>query len=79
MECCLNPKCPGKNLEGDAGKEAKEIAKGIVEKECPKCKNKLVLRGSIYGRFLGCNKFPKCRYTERIEDGPLKEDFKKGK
>ena len=79
MEYCLNPKCPGKNLEGDAGKEAKEIAKGIVEKECPKCKNKLVLRGSIYGRFLGCSTFPKCHYTERIEDGPLKEDFKKKK
>ena len=77
MEHCLNPKCPGKNLEGDAGKEAKEIAKGIVEKECPKCKNKLVLRGSIYGRFLGCSKFPKCRYTERLEEGPLKEDFDK--
>src|SRR3989338_1481593 len=29
MEFCLNPKCPTKHVEGDAGKEAKEIAKGI--------------------------------------------------
>jgi DNA topoisomerase I len=77
---CLNPKCPLKNVEGDAGKEAKEIAKGIVEKECPTCKKgKLVLRGSIYGKFYGCSSYPKCKYTEKLGDGPLKEDFKKNK
>jgi len=74
---CLNKKCPGKNVEGDAGKEAKEIAKGIVEKECPTCKEgKLVLRGSIYGKFFGCSEFPKCKYVEKLKDGPLAEDFK---
>ncbi|MCH8003452.1 MAG: DNA topoisomerase I [Nanoarchaeota archaeon] len=77
---CLNKKCPSKNVEGDAGKEAKEIAKGIVEKECPTCKEgKLVLRGSIYGKFFGCSKYPKCMYTEKLGEGPLKEDFKKNK
>lgn len=79
---CLNKKCPSKHVEGDAGKEAKEIAKGIVEKECPKCKEgKLILRGSIYGKFYGCSKYPKCKYTEKLGEGPLKEDFakKKGK
>ena len=74
---CLNKKCPSKHVEGDAGKEAKEIAKGIVEKECPTCKEgKLVLRGSIYGQFFGCSEFPKCRYVEKLKDGPLAEDFK---
>ena len=81
MDYCLNPHCKSKHVEGDAGREAKEIAKGIVEKECPKCKEgKLVLRSSIYGKFLGCSNFPKCRYIQKLEDGPLKEDFeKKGK
>jgi DNA topoisomerase-1 len=78
QDLCLNPKCPSKNVEGDAGKEAKEIAKGIVEKECPKCKGgNLVLRGSIYGKFYGCSKYPKCKYTEKLQEGPLKEDFSK--
>ena len=78
MEFCLNPKCPTKHVEGDAGKEAKEIAKGIVEKECPTCKEgKLVLRGSIYGKFYGCSNYPKCKYTEKLGEGPLKEDFRK--
>tara|TARA_Y100000031_G_scaffold73629_1_gene81339 strand:+ start:860 stop:3106 length:2247 start_codon:yes stop_codon:yes gene_type:complete len=80
QEFCLNKQCPAKQVEGDAGKEAKEIAKGIVEKECPKCKEgKLVLRGSIYGKFIGCSQFPKCRYVEKLGDGPLKEDFEKKK
>ncbi|MBW2976769.1 DNA topoisomerase I [Candidatus Woesearchaeota archaeon] len=79
-EFCLNPKCPSKHVEGDAGKEAKEIAKGIIEKECPQCKEgKLVLRGSIYGKFYGCSKYPKCKYTEKLGEGPLKEDFGKKK
>ncbi len=80
MEFCLNPKCPTKHVEGDAGKEAKEIAKGIIEKECPTCKEgKLVLRGSIYGKFYGCSNYPKCKYTEKLGEGPLKEDFNKKK
>jgi len=78
QDFCLNPKCKAKDVEGDAGKEAKEIAKGTVEKECPKCKKgNLVLRGSIYGRFYGCSKYPKCKYVEKLADGPLKEDFEK--
>lgn len=76
QDFCLNPRCESKHVEGEAGKEAKEIAQGIVEKECPNCKDgKLVLRGSIYGKFYGCSNFPKCKYTEKLADGPLKEDF----
>ncbi|MBI2135359.1 DNA topoisomerase I [Candidatus Woesearchaeota archaeon] len=78
MEFCLNPKCPTKHVEGDAGKEAKAIAKGEIEKSCPECKEgKLVLRGSIYGKFYGCSLYPKCKYTEKLGEGPLKEDFTK--
>ena len=79
QEFCLNPKCPSKHVEGDAGKEAKEIAKGIIEKKCPKCEDGiLVLRTSIYGKFLGCKNYPKCRHIEKLtEEMPLKEDFKK--
>ena len=42
-----------------------------IEKYCPKCGSKLVLRkatkGSNAGRnFYGCSAFPKCRYIENI-------------
>lgn len=75
MDFCLNPECKSKHLEGELGEKAKAIAKGDVEKPCPKCtEGKLVLRGSIYGKFIGCSRYPKCRYTESL-DGTQK--FKK--
>ena len=77
QELCINKDCPSKKIKGEAENEEKEIKSGKIEKECPKCGKKLVLRKSIYGEFLGCSGFPKCRYTEKIKDGPLKEDFKK--
>ncbi|USN45222.1 MAG: DNA topoisomerase I [Candidatus Woesearchaeota archaeon] len=73
QKVCSNKECPANKVDL---KEEKEMAKLIVEKECPKCQNPLVLRKSVYGEFLGCSNFPKCRYTERLKDGPLKEDFK---
>jgi len=80
MELCLNKDCPSKHLEGEAGKEAKDIAKGIIEKECPKCKEgNIILRKSIYGAFLACSKYPKCKYTEKLGQVPEKKDFDKKK
>lgn len=67
MEFCLNPKCPTKNIEGEAGIRAKAIAKGEMKRKCPKCnEGDIVLRGSIYGKFLACSRYPKCRYTEKL-------------
>ena len=67
LEFCLNPKCPSKHVEGEAGKQAKAIAKGEIKRKCPKCnEGNIVLRSSIYGKFYACNRFPKCRYTEKL-------------
>jgi DNA topoisomerase-1 len=67
MDFCLNPNCKSKYLEGKAGKEAKGIAKGTIERKCPKCKEgNVVLRKSIYGSFLACDRYPKCRFTESL-------------
>ena len=69
MEFCLNPKCPTKLVEGEAGQQAKAIAKGEIKKKCPKCsEGDIVLRSSIYGKFYGCSLYPKCRYTEKLEN-----------
>ena len=69
MEFCLNPKCPTKLVEGEAGKQAKAIAKGEIKRKCPKCnEGDIVLRSSIYGKFYGCSRYPKCRYTEKLEN-----------
>lgn len=78
QEVCINPKCPSK-MEGypaEKLKEMEDIDSGKLEKPCPKCKKgKLVLRKSIYGSFLGCNLYPKCRYTEKFEKEPTVEEL----
>jgi len=71
QKICINSKCPSKMEVYDKAqlKEMKKIDNGDVEKKCPKCEEgKLVVRKSIYGSFLGCDKYPKCRYTEKLED-----------
>lgn len=36
-----------------------------VGRECPKCEDgQLIIRWGRYGKFVGCNNFPQCRYTE---------------
>ncbi|MBI2647701.1 DNA topoisomerase I, partial [Candidatus Woesearchaeota archaeon] len=69
LEFCLNPKCPSKHIEGEAGKQAKAIAKGDIKRKCPSCKEgDIVLRSSIYGKFYGCSLYPKCKYTEKLKN-----------
>ena len=69
QEFCLNPKCPTKIVEGEAGEQAKAIAAGEIKRKCPKCsEGDIVLRSSIYGKFLGCSRYPKCRFTEKLKN-----------
>jgi len=55
QEVCLNRDCTtkGGNVE--------------VSGKCPKCKiGNLVLRKSLYGAFVACDAFPKCRHTAQL-------------
>ncbi|MBU0535738.1 MAG: topoisomerase DNA-binding C4 zinc finger domain-containing protein [Nanoarchaeota archaeon] len=72
QELCINPACPSKKID-----EAKAKSE---EKPCPKCKEgTLVVRKSVYGSFLGCSKYPKCRYTEKLTEVAEKQDQEKEK
>lgn len=54
---CINQNCP-----------AKKIKTSKQGKKCPDCKEgKLVIKKSIYGSFLACDSYPKCKHIERIE------------
>jgi DNA topoisomerase I len=82
QEVCINSKCSAK-MEGHTKEQLKEmddIESGKLEKKCPKCADgNLVVRKSIYGAFLGCNGYPKCRHTEKYEKEEPVEDPKKNK
>ncbi|MBW2978852.1 DNA topoisomerase I [Candidatus Woesearchaeota archaeon] len=73
QEVCINPECPSKKVEIK-----------VKPKKCPKCgEGDMVVRKSVYGAFLACNRFPKCRCIEKInQDGspaPAKKKKKKKK
>lgn len=44
--------------------EAESIAKS---KKCPKCSSELVARKGKFGWFIGCSKYPECKYLENVK------------
>ncbi len=54
---------PGQELVNEHYNNAPEIKATNI---CPRCGNKLVIRNGSRGKFIGCNGFPKCRYTNNI-------------
>jgi DNA topoisomerase I len=51
----------------------KQMAKPEAEKTgetCPECKQgELIIRSSRFGRFVGCERYPDCKYTRAIPSG----------
>ena len=39
-----------------------------IGRNCPECGSELLLRSGRYGKFIACSGFPKCKYTEQIDD-----------
>ncbi|MFH1505400.1 MAG: DNA topoisomerase I [archaeon] len=69
QDVCLNPECPDKEITDEKTKqEIEKLENGTEKKKCPKCGGNLVLRTSVYGKFLGCSNYPKCRHTEKLEN-----------
>ena len=57
QEVCINPDCPSKEIKSDK-----------LDTKCEKCKEgTMVMRKSIYGQFVACNNFPKCRNIIRTK------------
>jgi len=40
----------------------------LEDRKCPKCGEKLTIRKSKYGIFIGCVKYPECKYKEEIKE-----------
>ncbi len=49
----------------------KDITEKETDKKCPKCGADLIIRIGKYGRFYACSAFPKCRYTQSLEENNL--------
>ncbi|MBI3036282.1 DNA topoisomerase I [Candidatus Woesearchaeota archaeon] len=65
QEVCINPDCQSK-----ISPDARKLIRQNENSSCKKCgEGKMVLRRSVYGSFLGCDKFPKCRNIVKINGG----------
>ena len=42
--------------------------KRVKQSICPRCGGKLIRKHGKYGDFIGCNNYPKCRFTHDIND-----------
>ncbi len=54
----------------EAGKEnivSLKLAKPLG-RNCPKCGEELLLRSGRFGQFVACSGFPKCKYTEQVDE-----------
>ncbi len=56
-----------KIAEGKEKIKSQKLAKPLG-RNCPKCGEELLLRGGRYGNFIACSGFPKCKYTEQVDD-----------
>lgn len=45
--------------------EVRELVSAVGEDMCPKCGAKLVKRNGKYGEFVGCARYPKCKYVRK--------------
>lgn len=62
-----------KNLKKKYKKVSKkDFTEKPTKKTCPKCGAPLLIRLGKFGKFYACSTFPKCRYTESLEENKLK-------
>jgi DNA topoisomerase I len=49
------------------------MPKEMSEKKCPECASSLFIKLGRYGKFLACENYPKCKYTEKLGQAVTKE------
>ncbi len=57
-----------KNLLKKTGEIKKENILEKLNRQCPECGGDLIVKFGRYGKFIACNNFPKCKYTEKTEE-----------
>jgi DNA topoisomerase-1 len=70
QEVCINTDCP---------KKVVDLSK-VVGQTCERCeKGKLIVRKSVYGHFVACDQFPKCRFILKAASAAKKKTATKKK
>jgi len=75
--CNKYPDCKSVYVKGEDGKFIERPKKDPPKKapgKCPKCGSDLFFRKSMYGAFVGCGGYPKCKYIQKDKGKEIKSD-----
>jgi len=66
--CTGYPECDyTRNIEKAEGEEDTSGAPEVIaDRTCPTCGSPLVFKFGKYGKFIGCSKYPECKYMEPL-------------
>jgi ssDNA-binding Zn-finger/Zn-ribbon topoisomerase 1 len=81
--CTKYPKCRFvANLRGEAKKRAEVEVPGVARPKpiptaipCEECGEPMVIRKGRSGQFLGCSKYPKCKFSKPLPEGETAESL----
>ena len=75
LSCSKYPDCKNAkplNNNGPEDERLKELAEKVGERACDECGAPMVVRRGRYGYFLGCSKYPECKFTLQLnKDGTI--------
>lgn len=67
-----------KNLEEKTQSVKKEDLTEKIGRTCPECGGELMLKFGRFGKFIACQNYPKCKYTEKTEAEKKEEEENSG-
>ncbi len=71
--CSGYPQCTYTSTLGQDSTSKPQKKAIETDLECEQCSKTLILRYGKRGPFLGCSKFPKCRFTRNVTADELKQ------
>lgn len=67
-----------KRLEEKTESVKKEDLAEKIGRSCPECGGELVMKFGRFGKFIACQNYPKCKYTEKTEAEKKEEEENSG-
>lgn len=69
LACSNYPNCKNIKSLKDIQKSTEPEEPEYIDKKCPQCNGRLLIRLSKFGKFIGCENYPNCKYTEQLTLG----------
>lgn len=67
-----------KRLEEKTDSVKKEDLQEKIGRNCPTCGGELIMKFGRFGKFIACQNYPKCKYTEKTESEKKEEEENSG-